>query len=116
MSDQQKRKQVRYMTVFDILTVMAGIAGCSSAVQAGRTTAGSHPVIGWAIGLALGFGCFWILRLGFQYAARCLRLPDPKLRRVQLFAAGLLIVAAIGLIASSHLIASWALRLIGVDV
>ena len=96
----------------DLLSIMAGVAGCSGAVLAGRGTGPLNLLIGWIIGLLVGFTCFWGLRAGMKRVLVRQKLYETKLPPFQLILTWLLCVGVLVWIVLATYLGYWITTLV----
>jgi hypothetical protein len=107
---QPNQSGSRGVSLIDLLSLFAGVAGCSGAVLAGKNT--GHYAIGWVIGLAVGFGsCFAVWTLG-RWAIYRLKLHEPALPLPRLLLSWILLFAVVAWVVGCAFIAFWATRFI----
>ncbi len=61
-----------------LLSLMAGAAGCMGAVLAGINTGALHLIIGWIVGLMVGFACCWVAWSFGKWTIRRFKLHEPE--------------------------------------
>ena len=83
------------MQFLGLLSIMAGVAGCSGAVLAGRNEGRLDLLIGWIVGLVVGFGCCWGIWAFGKWMIRRLKLYEPTPPPFRLFLSWLLCFACI---------------------
>jgi hypothetical protein len=91
----------------DLLSLMAGIAGCLGAVVSGKHPGTIELLIRWTLGLTIGFGCFFILRFGMKRILQRFRLYDPNLPPLRLMLSWLFSILAFVWIIVSGVIGFW---------
>lgn len=91
----------------DLLSLMAGIAGCLGAVLSGKSTGTLDLLIRWIFGLAIGFGCFFILRFGMKKILQTFRLYEPNLPPLRLMLSWLFSILGFVWIIVSGIIGFW---------
>jgi hypothetical protein len=94
------------------LSLMAGVTGCLGAVLAGRNAGSLDLLIGWVIGLGVGFGCFVALRKGAKAVLKLLKLSGPKLPTFRLILSWLLCFVCILWIITSAFLGYWSTKLV----
>ena len=96
----------------DLVSIMAGVAGCLGAVLAARNMGRLDLLIGWIVGLGVGFSCFWVLRVGIKWVLQRLNLYEPKLPTCRLILTWLLCFVAFLWVILSAFLGFWIIRLI----
>lgn len=96
----------------DLLSLMAGIAGCSGAVIAGRHSGRLDILISWVLGLAIGFACFSGIRFVLKSLLQRFKLYEPKLPPSRLALSWFFCIASFLWVACSGFIGFWAMKLV----
>jgi len=96
----------------DLLSLMAGIAGCSGAVIAGGHSGRIHLLISWILGLAVGFACFSGIRLVLKPLLQRFKLYESKLPPSRLILSWFFCIASFLWVVCSGLIGFWAMKLV----
>jgi fatty acid desaturase len=96
----------------DLLSIIAGVAGCLGSVLAAKGTGFLNLLTGWLVGLLVGFACFWVLRVGIRRVLQRQKLYEAKLPPAQLLLTWLLCLGAIVWIILAGFLGSWITTLV----
>jgi hypothetical protein len=107
----QNLENRRSLSLIDILSIGAGVAGCSGAVLAAKNAAMIDAVMAWLVGLTLGLVCFLAMRrlLGKRMLQR-VSLLESRFPRLQVILGYFLLLAAALWIVVAALIGSWIVK------
>jgi hypothetical protein len=107
---QPKEGQSGGVTLIELLSLFAGVAGCSGAVLAGKNA--GHFVGGWNIGIAVGFGsCSAVWKWG-RWVIYRLKLQGPGPSPFRLILSWIFLLPVIAWVAASAFIGFWITQLL----
>jgi hypothetical protein len=103
----QRRPQA---TLVDLISLIGGVAACSSAVVTGRDA--GRLFISWIVGLLMGIACFWWTRVALKWMVFRLRLHEAKLSPYRLVLSWLVFITSILWIVASCFITAYVTKLL----
>ncbi len=107
---QENQSGGRGVALIDFLSLVAGVAGCSGAVLAGKNAGGQ--VIGWIIGLAVGLGCSSVVWKFGRRAIYRLKLHDATPSPFRLILSWIFLFAVIAWCVAAAFIGFWLTKLV----
>ncbi|HEV2208987.1 MAG TPA: hypothetical protein VG167_09450 [Verrucomicrobiae bacterium] len=98
------------VTLIELLSLFAGVAGCSGAVLAGKNA--GHYVVGWIIGMAIGFAsCSAVWKWG-KWVIYRLGLHGPEPSPFRFILSWIFLLVVIVWVVASAFIGFWITRLV----
>jgi hypothetical protein len=110
LTTEPNRSSGRGVSLIDLLSLFAGVSGCSGAVLAGKNT--GSTILSWIAGLVIGLGCSSVVWKFGRRAIYRLKLHEATSSPFQLILSWILLFVAIAWVVASAFIAFWLTKLI----